>query len=175
MNVTQDTHLKKKLKTKKGKQLKVKEGEGDQRDTHRQEEEAEVDSNEGEQENSGHREKASSALIPPKKGKTRRKIRVKEETQDKPNSPGNDEKAQKGWNLLLMMNNFWRLKKGVKKIKYFFHAITGGEKKKKKIVKVKRKNKINTEEMSGVYTQPVDLSTTFGESHPLPPSLNWTH
>lgn len=30
---------------------------------------------------------------------------------------------------------------------------------------MKRKNKINTEEMSGTYSQPVDLSATFGEPH----------
>lgn len=36
-------------------------------------------------------------------------------------------------------------------------------KRKKKTVKVKRKNKINTEEVPAVYAQPVDLSATFGE------------
>lgn len=38
---------------------------------------------------------------------------------------------------------------------------------KKKVVKVKRKNKINAEKMSDGYSQPVDLSATFGESFPL--------
>lgn len=34
---------------------------------------------------------------------------------------------------------------------------------KKKTVKVKRKNKINTEEVPAAYAQPVDLSATFGK------------
>ena len=48
----------------------------------------------------------------------------------------------------------------------------GEKRKKKKVVKVKRKNKINTEEMLEAYSQPVDLSATFGEPHPLLPSTN---
>lgn len=60
-------------------------------------------------------------------------------------------------------------------IEYLFYLIAKGEtkKKRKKVVKVKRKNKINTEEMSAAYSQPVDLSATFGEPHhPLLPSPN---
>lgn len=38
--------------------------------------------------------------------------------------------------------------------------------KRKKVVKVKRKNKINAE-LSGGSSQPVDLSATLGEPHPL--------
>uniref|UniRef100_A0A3Q1H3X2 ADP-ribosylation factor-like 13A n=1 Tax=Acanthochromis polyacanthus TaxID=80966 RepID=A0A3Q1H3X2_9TELE len=140
----QDTTLKKKLKTKKKKkQVKVKEGEKDKEQANEQEEEEEGDSNEGEQENSGHRDRASSALIPPKKGKLKRKTKVKKETLDVPESLDNDEKPLKGF-------------KGEKK------------KKKKKVAKVKRKNKINTEEAPEAYSQPVDLSATFGEPHPLP-------
>ncbi|KAI3351143.1 hypothetical protein L3Q82_005702 [Scortum barcoo] len=128
-----ETTLKKKLKTKKKKKPgKVNEGEKDHEQANDLQEEEEGDGHEGEQENSSHREKASSALIPPKKGKLKRKTKVKEETVDVPESPDNDEEAVK----------------------------VKGEKKKKKIVKVKRKNKINTEEMSGAYTQPVDLSAT---------------
>uniref|UniRef100_A0A3B4ZWB9 ADP-ribosylation factor-like protein 13B n=1 Tax=Stegastes partitus TaxID=144197 RepID=A0A3B4ZWB9_9TELE len=97
-----------------------------------QEEEEEGDGNEGEQENASHRDRASSALIPPKKGKLKRKTKVKEETLDVPESPDNDEKPLKG-----------------------------EKRKKKKVVKVKRKNKINTEEMPEAYSQPVDLSATF--------------
>ncbi|XP_044061030.1 ADP-ribosylation factor-like protein 13A [Siniperca chuatsi] len=124
-----------KLKTKKEKKLvKVKEGEKDQEEGNEQEDEEEGDGNEGEQENSGHREKASSALIPPKKGKPKRKTKVKEETLEIPESPDNDEKALKA---------------------------KGEKRKKKKVVKVKRKNKVNTEEMPGAYSQPVDLSATF--------------
>ncbi|XP_060904415.1 ADP-ribosylation factor-like protein 13A [Labrus mixtus] len=127
-----ETSLKKKLTTKKKKRpVKVKESE---KETANDPEEDEGDSNEGEHENLGHREKASSALIPPPKSKPKRKTKVKEETLDMPESPGNEEKPIKA---------------------------KGEKKRKKKVVKVKRKNKINTEEMSGVYSQPVDLSATF--------------
>uniref|UniRef100_A0A672JAR2 ADP-ribosylation factor-like 13A n=1 Tax=Salarias fasciatus TaxID=181472 RepID=A0A672JAR2_SALFA len=132
---TKETTLKKTLKTKRKKKLvKVKEDETEKDQVNDQEEEEEADGNEGEQENSCHRDKASSALIPPKKGKLKRKSKVKEETLDMNESQDNDEKPLKGEKR---------------------------KKKKKKIVKVKRKNKINTEEMNGTYSQPVDLSATF--------------
>ncbi|XP_033489464.2 ADP-ribosylation factor-like protein 13A isoform X1 [Epinephelus lanceolatus] len=128
-----ETTLKKTLKTKKKKKpIKTKEEEEDQ--GNEQEEEEEGNSPEGEQENSVQREKASSALIPPKKVKPKRKTKVKEESADVPESPDNDEKLLKA---------------------------KGETKKKKRVVKVKRKNKINTEEMSEAYSQPVDLSATF--------------
>ncbi|KAM7389240.1 hypothetical protein PAMP_023230 [Pampus punctatissimus] len=130
-----ETTLKKKLKTKKKKKeetFKVKKVKKDQEEVNEQEEQG--DSNEAEQEPSGHREKASSALITPKKGKVKRKTKVKEETLDVQESPENDEKPLKA---------------------------NGDKRKKKKVVKVKRKNKINTEEMPGAYSQPVDLSATF--------------
>lgn len=112
----------------------MKEGEKDEGPPNEHEEEEDGDANEGEQDNSGHRDKASSALIPPKKGKLKRKTKVKEETLDVPESPENDEKPLK---------------------------VKGEKKKKKRVVKVKRKNKINTEEMPAAYSQPVDLSATF--------------
>ncbi|XP_035525275.1 ADP-ribosylation factor-like protein 13A [Morone saxatilis] len=132
-----ETTLKKNLRTSKKKKtpVKVKEGKRDQEEANNEEEEEEGDVNEGEQENSAHREKASSALIPPKKGKPKRKIKAKEETLETLESPDNDEKALKA--------------KGEEK------------RKKKKVVTVKRKNKINTEEMPAAYSQPVDLSATF--------------
>ncbi|KAK9518271.1 hypothetical protein VZT92_023582 [Zoarces viviparus] len=132
----QETTLEKKLNTKKKKKKSIKEkvGEKDEGEANEQEEEEEGEGNGGEHENSGHREKASSALIPPKKGKAKRKTKVKEEALDVPGSPDNDKKPLK---------------------------VTGEKKRKKKIVKVKRKNKINTEEMSEAYAQPVDLSATF--------------
>ncbi|XP_067455755.1 ADP-ribosylation factor-like protein 13A isoform X1 [Thunnus thynnus] len=129
-----ETTLKKKLRTKKKKKpVKVKEGETNQEEVNDQEEE-EGDGNEAEHEPSGHREKASSALIPPKKGKLKRKTKVKEETLDVPESLDNDDKPLKA---------------------------KGDKKKKKKVVKVKRKNKINTEGVPAAYSQPVDLSATF--------------
>ncbi|XP_071314608.1 ADP-ribosylation factor-like protein 13A [Trachinotus anak] len=129
-----ESTLKKKLKTKKKKKLvKVKEDVNEE-GAKEQEEEEEGDGNEGEQEHSAHREKASSALIPPRKGKMKHKTKVKEETEDLPESLDNEEKPLKA---------------------------KGGKKKKKKAVKVKRKNKINTEEMPEAYSQPVDLSATF--------------
>lgn len=72
----------------------MKEGEKDEGPPNEEEEDG--DANEGEQDNSGHRDKASSALIPPKKGKLKRKTKVKEETLDVPESPENDEKPLKG-------------------------------------------------------------------------------
>lgn len=74
----------------------MKEGEKDEGQPNEHEEEEDGDANEGEQDNSGHRDKASSALIPPKKGKLKRKTKVKEETLDVPESPENDEKPLKG-------------------------------------------------------------------------------
>lgn len=74
----------------------MKEGEKDEGPPNEHEEEEDGDANEGEQDNSGHRDKASSALIPPKKGKLKRKTKVKEETLDVPESPENDEKPLKG-------------------------------------------------------------------------------
>uniref|UniRef100_A0A8C2YY18 ADP-ribosylation factor-like 13A n=1 Tax=Cyclopterus lumpus TaxID=8103 RepID=A0A8C2YY18_CYCLU len=134
LNYSQETSLKKKLNTKKKKKkpVKEKEGEKNQGEANEQEEEEEGDGNGGEQENSGNREKPSSALIPPKKGKTKRKKKVKEETLDVSESPDNDKKPPQG-----------------------------EKRRKKKVVKVKRKNKINTEELSEAYSQPVDLSATF--------------
>nr|XP_020446331.1 ADP-ribosylation factor-like protein 13A [Monopterus albus]XP_020446340.1 ADP-ribosylation factor-like protein 13A [Monopterus albus]XP_020446346.1 ADP-ribosylation factor-like protein 13A [Monopterus albus] len=124
------TTLKKMLKTKKKKKKKklVKVKDGEKEANEQEEEEEEGDGNEGGQENSGHIEKSSSALIPLKKDKLKRKTKVKD-------SPGNDEKPLKA----------------------------NGEKKrrKKKVVKVKRKNKINTEEMAEACSQPGDLSATF--------------
>lgn len=66
-----------------------------------QEEEEEGDGNEGEQETSGHREKASSALIPPRKSK--RKTKVKEETLDIPQTPDNEGNPLKGWNTSVVV------------------------------------------------------------------------
>uniref|UniRef100_A0A3B4ZT23 ADP-ribosylation factor-like protein 13B n=1 Tax=Stegastes partitus TaxID=144197 RepID=A0A3B4ZT23_9TELE len=105
-----ETTLKKKLKTKKKKkQVKVKEGEKDQEQANEQEEEEEGDGNEGEQENASHRDRASSALIPPKKGKLKRKTKVKEETLDVPESPDNDEKPLKGCHQLIMELHYFGL------------------------------------------------------------------
>uniref|UniRef100_A0A3Q2PQU8 ADP-ribosylation factor-like 13A n=1 Tax=Fundulus heteroclitus TaxID=8078 RepID=A0A3Q2PQU8_FUNHE len=129
-----ETTLKKRLKSKdtKKKPLKVRKGANDGEEAPEEEEEGE--GNEGEQENSGNRDKASSALIPPKKGKLKRKTKVKEETLDAPESLQSNETPSKA---------------------------KGERKRKKKVVKVKRKNKINTEGMPVAYSQPVDLSATF--------------
>lgn len=81
------------------------------------------------------KEKANSPLIPPKRRKLKRKAKVKEETQELPESVDNEDKDNSN--------------KGDKK-----------KKKKKKVVKVK-KNRINSEKMPGAYSQPVDLSATF--------------
>ncbi|XP_014900265.1 ADP-ribosylation factor-like protein 13A isoform X1 [Poecilia latipinna] len=125
--------LKKRLRSKKMKKkpVKVKEGVKDVEEAPEEEEEGEA--NEGEQESSGSRDKASSALIPPKKSKLKSKTKVKEDMLDAPGSLESNETPTKA----------------------------KGERKKKKVVKVKRKNKINTEGMPVAYSQPVDLSETF--------------
>lgn len=94
----QESTLKKRLKTKKKKKLAKDKDGAKNKEEKEQDEEEEGDGNEGEQENSAHRVKASSALIPRKKGKIKRKTKVKEETLDTPDSPNNGEK--KGCNLL---------------------------------------------------------------------------
>lgn len=58
--------------------------------------EEEEEGHEGEQENSVHRERLNSALIPRRKSKPKRKTKVKEETPDGPQSPNSEEKALKG-------------------------------------------------------------------------------
>lgn len=102
---SKETTLEKTLKKKKKKKKKrpVREGDGEQEagEVNDQEEDEEGDGNDGEQENSGHREKASSALIPPKKGKPKRKTKVKEETLDMPESPDIEQKALSGMKLLI--------------------------------------------------------------------------
>lgn len=101
---SQETTLEKTLKTKKKKKKKKpvrdKDGENEQDEANDQEEEEEGEGNEGEQENSGHREKASSALIPPKKAKPKRRTKVKEETLDTAESPDNEQKTLEGLMLL---------------------------------------------------------------------------
>ena len=104
---SQESTLKKTLKTKKKKTVKVKKGEKDQEEVNEAEEEEEEEEgaevNEGEQDNSSHREKASSALIPPPKDKKiKRKAKVKEEPLDLQESLDNEEKPLKGKNRLLM-------------------------------------------------------------------------
>uniref|UniRef100_A0A672YJ08 ADP-ribosylation factor-like 13A n=1 Tax=Sphaeramia orbicularis TaxID=375764 RepID=A0A672YJ08_9TELE len=75
--------LKKKLKTKKKKKPgKVVESEKDQDLNEQEAEDGDDVGNEADQEPSANREKASSALITPKKGKVKRKAKVKKETLD---------------------------------------------------------------------------------------------
>lgn len=66
-----------------------------------------------------------------------------------------------GYNTLLALFNIemciW-----VDNVHIFSSVDKGDKKKKKKVVKVK-KNRINSEKMPGAYSQPVDLSATFGE------------
>jgi len=50
----------------------------------------EMEGNEAEQEHSVQKEKASSALLPPKRGKLKRKVKVKEENLGIPESPNSE-------------------------------------------------------------------------------------
>ncbi|XP_042594189.1 ADP-ribosylation factor-like protein 13A isoform X2 [Cyprinus carpio] len=125
--------LKKKLSKKKKVKVKIKKespGRGVNED-----EVEETEGNEAEQDHNSQKDKASSALLPPKRRKMKRKAKVKEENsglQESPNSEVSRPSRGKGERM-----------------------------RKKKTVKVKRKNKINTEEVPAAYAQPVDLSTTF--------------
>ncbi|CAL8263252.1 unnamed protein product [Lota lota] len=134
--------LKKKLKRSKKKQVKIEEDMVKQLREETQQKGEHEHSEEG-HELSGQKEKASSALIPLKKekGKLRRKKKVKEDKplQDTPQSLEDNEDL----------------------------ATTAKEetrKKKKRVVNVKRKNKINTEEVPAAAHSPghpqVDLSAT---------------
>ncbi|XP_029703488.1 ADP-ribosylation factor-like protein 13A isoform X1 [Takifugu rubripes] len=125
-----ENSLKKKTKRKKKRPDIDKEGGKSEQEANDQEEEEEGDANEGEQDNSGHRERASSALIPKRKSKVKRKTKVKEESLDMPKGPDNNQNPLKEEKM-----------------------------RRKKVVKVKRKNKINAE-LSAASSQPVDLSAT---------------
>ncbi|KAM8847731.1 ADP-ribosylation factor-like protein 13A [Synchiropus picturatus] len=129
-----ENSLKKNMRRKTKKKKKLENVKSSEKEDSNEAEEDEGDSNEGENETSGSRDKANSALIPPKKGKLRRRPRVKEETVDEPESVDIDEKLLKA---------------------------KGEKHRKKKTVTVKRKNKINSVEVPGGYSQPVDLSATF--------------
>uniref|UniRef100_A0AAR2K859 ADP-ribosylation factor-like 13A n=1 Tax=Pygocentrus nattereri TaxID=42514 RepID=A0AAR2K859_PYGNA len=132
-----DNSFTKKLKKKKKVKVKMKrrsvKKEGNNQDEEEVQEEEE--GNEAEQDQNGQKERASSALLPRRRGKLKRKAKVKEETLDQAETLENDDsKPTKG---------------------------KGEKKKKKKVVKGKRKNKINTEGIPAAYTQPADLSATF--------------
>ncbi|XP_038849821.1 ADP-ribosylation factor-like protein 13A isoform X2 [Salvelinus namaycush] len=129
-----ESTLKKRLHKKKKQQVKIKDTDEKSEGENAEEEEGEEGSTEADPEPSVRKEKANSPLIPPKRRKLKRKAKVKEETQDLPESVDNEDKDNSN--------------KGDKK------------KKKKKVVKVK-KNRINSEKMPGAYSQPVDLSATF--------------
>lgn len=92
----QETSLEKQLRTKKKKKsVKADKDEKDEA-AQEQEEEEEGEGNKGEQENSVHRNKASSALIPPKKSKLKCQTQGKEETLDVVEALKNDETMLKG-------------------------------------------------------------------------------
>ncbi|TRY56894.1 hypothetical protein DNTS_031020 [Danionella cerebrum] len=125
--LNKEKSLKKKLSKKKKAKVKIK-----KETPVIVNEEEEVDGNE---EHNSSKEKASSALLPEKRGKLKRKPKVKEEKSSSGESPNSElSKPPRG------------KEEG---------------KRKKKTVKVNRKNKINTEEVPVVYTPPVDLSDTF--------------
>lgn len=105
----QEPSLKKQLRTTKKKQKKKSvKANKDEKDeaAQEQEEEEEGEGNEGEQENAVHRNKASSALIPPKKSKLKCQTQVEEETQDVVEALENDETMLKGWIVLLLTGCF---------------------------------------------------------------------
>ncbi|KTF84553.1 hypothetical protein cypCar_00010843 [Cyprinus carpio] len=134
--LNKENSLKKKISKKK--KVKVKK-ESPSRGVNEQEVEK-TEGNEAEQDHISQKDKASSALLPPKRRKMKRKAKIKEENSGLPESPNSEvSKPSSGIET------------------YRKEEI----KRKKKTVKVKRKNKINTEEVPAVYAQPVDLSATF--------------
>ncbi|KAK7922503.1 hypothetical protein WMY93_009405 [Mugilogobius chulae] len=90
---------------------------------------------EAEEETAENREQANSVLIPSKKSKQRGRTKSKEDPLAEPERPIHEDNKT--------------------------HKVKGENKKKKKVVKVKKKNKINTEDLAQAYSQPVDLSSTF--------------
>uniref|UniRef100_A0A8C1LS27 ADP-ribosylation factor-like 13A n=1 Tax=Cyprinus carpio TaxID=7962 RepID=A0A8C1LS27_CYPCA len=134
--LNKENSLKKKISKKK----KVKgKKESPSRGVNEQEVEK-TEGNEAEQDHISQKDKASSALLPPKRRKMKHKAKIKEENSGLPESPNSEvSKPSSGIET------------------YRKEEI----KRKKKTVKVKRKNKINTEEVPAVYAQPVDLSATF--------------
>ncbi|KAL0974119.1 hypothetical protein UPYG_G00215900 [Umbra pygmaea] len=131
-----ESTLKKKMKKKKKKQVKIQDTDEKSKGEEKAEEEEEEEGAEADPEHSVQKQKASSPLIPPKRGKLKSKVKVTEETQELRESVENADQDQ-------------------------CNKDKGEKKKKKKVVKVKKKNRINTEEEPGLYSQPVDLSTTF--------------
>ncbi|KAL6480115.1 hypothetical protein MHYP_G00111480 [Metynnis hypsauchen] len=128
---TKKLKKKKKVKVKMKRRTVKKEGNNEDEEEVQEEEEG----NEAEQDQNGQKERASSALLPRRRGKLKHKAKVKKETLDQAETLENDDsKPTKG---------------------------KGEKKKKKKVVKGKRKNKINTEGIPAAYTQPADLSATF--------------
>ncbi|XP_052010713.1 ADP-ribosylation factor-like protein 13A [Xyrauchen texanus] len=126
--LNKENSFKKKLSKKKMK-VKIKKG-SPSREVVNEDEVEETD-----QDHNCQKDKASSALLPLKRGKLKHKAKVKEETLNLPESPNNKvPKPPRG---------------------------KEEKRRRKKTVKVKRKNKINTEEVPTAYAQPVDLSNTF--------------
>ncbi|XP_052471097.1 ADP-ribosylation factor-like protein 13B isoform X3 [Carassius gibelio] len=129
--LNKENSLKKKISKKKKVKVKIKK-ESPSRGVNKQEVEK-TERKKADQDHNSQKDKASSALLTPKQRKTKHKAQVKEEKSGLPESPNSEVSKPSREEI----------------------------KRKKKMVKVKRKNKINTEEVPAAYTQPVDLSTTF--------------
>ncbi|XP_026137191.1 ADP-ribosylation factor-like protein 13B [Carassius auratus] len=132
--LNKENSLKKKLSKKKKVKVKITK-ESPSRVN--EDEVEDTEGNEAEQDHNSQKDKASSALLPPKRRKMKRKakVKVKEENSCLPESPNSEvSRPSRGKEERM---------------------------RKKKTVKVKRKNKINTEEVPAAYTQPADLSNTF--------------
>ncbi|XP_055033853.2 ADP-ribosylation factor-like protein 13A isoform X2 [Misgurnus anguillicaudatus] len=132
--LNQENSFKRKLRKKKKVKVKTEKGNAS-REVVNEEEVEETEANEAEQDQNSQKDKTSSALLPGKHGKLKRRAKVKEETLVSPESPNNEVPQTPRGKMQ--------------------------RKRKKKVIKGKRKNKINTEEIPAAYTQPVDLSTTF--------------
>ncbi len=160
----QENSLKKKLSKKK---VKVKIKKGSPSRGVNEDEVEDTEGNEAEQDHHSQKDKASSALLPPKRRKMKRKAKVKEENSGPPESPNSEVSKPRGTETLVSLKLKYCILFAFMLLNYLF---TGKEERvrKKKTVQAKRKNKINTEEVPASYAQPVDLSATFGkEQWPL--------
>ncbi|XP_077466489.1 ADP-ribosylation factor-like protein 13A isoform X2 [Stigmatopora argus] len=126
--------IRKILQKEKTLKKKMKKSSGRKKRLMKAKQDEEVINDQEEQEsNRGDGEQVGSALIPSGEGRPREKVQVKEDgPHDGPRSPHDEQNPPK-----------------VK------------AKKRKKVVRVKRRNKINTEGTSGASSEPVHFSTTF--------------
>ncbi|XP_076851225.1 ADP-ribosylation factor-like protein 13A [Brachyhypopomus gauderio] len=138
-----------KLKSKKKVKIKSVKRENKEEGEH---EEEDGDGNKAGRLDHTQKEKTGSALLPRRHGKLKRRVKVKEEPSDHSGSLTNDDQC--------LTNDDCTPANAT--LSPLIPARKEQEKNnKKKVVKGKRRNKINTEKILAAYSQPSDLSATF--------------